>query len=73
MTDRSAPSYEALLTYLRDNYRMSAQIFISDFESAIHVAIKIVFPDCQHLGCWFHFAQASEQLKTLFLLKTIFY
>lgn len=32
--------------------------FISDFELALINAIKLVFPNVQHIGCFFHFSQA---------------
>lgn len=31
---------------------------ITDFEKAVFVAIKKVYPGCTHLGCNFHWAQA---------------
>ena len=39
---------------------MSPQLFISDFERAIHNALGAVFPLSQHVGCWFHFGQVDE-------------
>lgn len=42
------------------------QRIITDFERAVFVAVKQVFPNCIHLGCNFHWTQAvMKKVKDL--------
>lgn len=59
MADKEANSYKLLFTYLKDDFNLSTDCFLSDFEKAIRSALQSVFPDTKHVGCWFHFGQVG--------------
>lgn len=52
-------TYERLLNCLIDisDVHLEPEVFISDFEESFINAIKKVFPNVSHHGCYFHFSQ----------------
>ncbi|KAF0750361.1 Uncharacterized protein FWK35_00025138 [Aphis craccivora] len=54
--------YEALLLYIRNELPLvyNNVILMTDFELGLINAVKIVFPESQHQGCYFHFCQVNQ-------------
>lgn len=65
MTDKALPSYQTLLDYQKINFNVSSRRFMSDYEQAIHSAVQAVFPEAVHLGCWFHYGQVSQFIRSV--------
>jgi hypothetical protein len=84
LEDKSAPSYTAVLQFLKDRCpRLNPHTCITDFEKAELSSFGQVFPNATLCGCLFHFCQAQERRFKMFpslsddellstLLRTIF-
>ena len=44
--------------HLNLTFLINPKLVLLDFEKAAISAVKEVFPDCQVIGCYFHFIQA---------------
>jgi len=70
---RTENVYIGLWQYVRNN--LPEDIFdwqnvniVSDFETAMRNTIRIVIPECQLIGCWFHFCQVINKFRALMFL-----
>ncbi|KAJ8681344.1 hypothetical protein QAD02_017131 [Eretmocerus hayati] len=60
MSSKTAHAYEACLTAVRDEIwpNLKPEEVIADFEEAMEIAWKKVYPGVKLTGCYFHFTQA---------------
>lgn len=61
MSHRSAPLYELIFKYLRDDIKISPTDIMCDFERAMKKAANSVWQNCQINGCLFHYRQALSR------------
>lgn len=62
MTRRTKIAYVGGLKFAHENLiELNGCGIIIDFESAMRAALKIVVPNLQVYGCWFHFVQALRR------------
>lgn len=59
LTGKTQEIYVELLSYIRNVLPLtySQLIIITDYELGLMKAIKIVFPESIHQGCYFHYCQ----------------
>ncbi|KAF0720933.1 RING-type domain-containing protein, partial [Aphis craccivora] len=74
---RTENVYIGLWQYVRNN--LPEDIFdwqnvsiVSDFETAMRNAIQRVIPECQLIGCWFHFCQSILRFVHTHGMVTLF-
>ncbi|XP_039296716.1 uncharacterized protein LOC111057354 [Nilaparvata lugens] len=59
MKRRTEDSYRRVLSHMRENFlNWNFMTITTDFEVGQVNAIRAVFPEARHIGCWFHFCQA---------------
>ncbi|XP_043469646.1 uncharacterized protein LOC122503237 [Leptopilina heterotoma] len=64
MTKRTAALYTAVLRKLQmlcPNLKYGLKHVMVDFEDAIKLSIKRLFPNCKVHGCWFHSKKAIKK------------
>ncbi|XP_044575625.1 uncharacterized protein LOC123259326 [Cotesia glomerata] len=74
MTKKSTIAYKTALSYFKTELatHITPQTIMTDFEAALDNAIKSVFPEAVHTGCFFHFCQAiTRRLKKLGLIRLV--
>ena len=60
MTSKKAQLYTALLRAFKEEYpNVKPKIIQCDFEAALCLAAKLVYPEARVVGCWLHYASAS--------------
>ncbi|CAF4832204.1 unnamed protein product [Rotaria socialis] len=71
LPDRKKPTYKFLFQELKNlatemNLCFNPVTIMSDFETGLAEAIHSEFPNCNHVGCFFHFTQAVyRHIQTL--------
>ncbi|KAJ8665907.1 hypothetical protein QAD02_007569 [Eretmocerus hayati] len=62
MSSKTAHAYETCLTAVRDEIwpNLKPEEVIADFEEAMVIAWKKVYPDVKLTGCYFHFTQVKS-------------
>nr|XP_018908557.1 PREDICTED: uncharacterized protein LOC109038075 [Bemisia tabaci] len=66
MRGRKKQAYANVFESLKREFPcFEPSVFVSDFERAMHSAIKFSFPSAKHFGCFFHFAQADLEILPL--------
>lgn len=59
LTSKTAPLYTAVLQRFKEEYpQVNPKLIQSDYEAALNLAAKIVYPKASVRGCWLHFASA---------------
>ena len=59
-------TYQKMFEILKNKYFFEPIIFTCDFNKAQNKAIKIIYPNCYIINCFFHFAKANmKKLKKL--------
>lgn len=62
MDKKTKQAYIHLLQYINENiYKMEPNSFMTDYETSLQNALKVVFPNAQCYGCWFHYCQAIRR------------
>lgn len=61
MTHRNAQLYKEIFSFLRDELSLTPTKVMSDYERAIRLAVKDVWPRSSISGCNFHFCQALRR------------
>ena len=59
MTRRTRLAYVAIFNYLKREHGFTPAIMISDFESGLMAAARLVFDQVKLSGCYFHYCQVS--------------
>ena len=60
--------FEVIKNIFNQNGGRKLKTVLTDFETVLQNALKLVFQDVEVKGCWFHFNQ--EIMRTLFNLGT---
>ncbi|XP_034935376.1 uncharacterized protein [Chelonus insularis] len=74
MERKTILAYTKILQHLQTVLapQLKPKIIISDFEVALAVSIKKIYPEADHTGCFFHYSQALiHKLKEMKLLTFI--
>ncbi|XP_008551962.1 uncharacterized protein LOC103574323 [Microplitis demolitor] len=74
MCKKSAAAYIKGLEFFKTNVapHIAPNIVMTDFESSLKIAIREIYPEAVHSGCFFHFCQALiKKLKKLGILGLI--
>lgn len=59
MTRKTEAAYTHLFQKIDDMlFKLEPTSVMSDYERAMRNALRTVYPNCQIIGCWFHFCQA---------------
>ena len=63
LPDKTSTTYYVMIGRIRDAVAkqkliLNPEVIISDFESGLLEAVRLQFPNAQHLGCHFHYGQA---------------
>ncbi|XP_039299893.1 uncharacterized protein LOC120355509 [Nilaparvata lugens] len=59
MKRKTEDSYRRVLSHMRENFlNWNFTTITTDYEVGLVNAIRAVFPEARHIGCWFHFCQA---------------
>lgn len=62
MTKRTMAAYVALFNYIEENICKLAPVsFMSDYETPLRNAIRMVYPNSSLRGCYFHLTQALRK------------
>jgi hypothetical protein len=62
MTSKNSDLYIGVLRRIQADYiQIEPRIVMADFEAAISVAVRLVFPDAIEKGCEFHFGNALSR------------
>lgn len=62
MTRRTTVAYVDVLKYIEDKIcKLNPISFMSDFESGLRRALRLVYPVVKTHGCWFHLKQAVQR------------
>ena len=62
MNKKSEEAYISLFKYLDENiFKLNAATFMTDYETAMRNALKLIYPNSKLYGCWFHFCQAVRR------------
>ncbi|XP_074106426.1 uncharacterized protein LOC141532127 isoform X2 [Cotesia typhae] len=72
MTAKSTLAYTAGLTYFKEELapHIQPEVIMTDFESSLENAIRSVYPQAKHVGCFFHYCQAlMKKFKKFNLLQ----
>lgn len=73
MTRRTSAAYIAVLREVRDHLGLTPGNVMSDYEAPLQSAIRVIFPDAQMRGCWFHFTQVCMiYIDTLCWYKLVY-
>lgn len=61
MCKKSAAAYIKGLEFFKTNVapHIAPNIVMTDFESSLKIAIREIYPEAVHSGCFFHFCQVS--------------
>lgn len=76
MTHKSAECYTDLFKYIENHvFQLQPAQVMTDWESALRLAINNVYPSTDIKGCWFHYCsairrKAEKVVKDFHLLKT---
>lgn len=63
MKGRRTENYIAVLTKVKHIANLQPTLAICDFERAEQNAIKMVFPDVDVMGCFFHYSQVMQNKR----------
>lgn len=58
LPNKTEYTYTRLFTFLRDQMHIQISKYKSDFETAQINACKLIYPDCDISGCYFHYNRA---------------
>lgn len=62
MSSKSEITYMLIFKYLKKHvFSLECHSFTVDYETALQNALRKVFPGCDIVSCWFHFAQAVKK------------
>lgn len=62
MTRKTQESYCSVFQYIEDNVcHLRPDSFMSDYETGMRNALRIVYPNIPVDGCWFHYCQAIKK------------
>lgn len=63
MENKLAGSYDNLFNHLKQQFpELDPPVITSDFELSMRKSIRQIFPDAKLLGCYFHYAQVSNNI-----------
>lgn len=60
MTGRKTEDYIQVLRKVANILNMQPNTIISDFEKAEQNALKIIFPQAEVIGCFFHYSKVIK-------------
>lgn len=61
MTRKTQAAYIHLLKKIDETWKLKPVSVTTDFEKALRNALKMIYPNVQLIGCWFHYAQALRR------------
>ncbi|XP_065205735.1 uncharacterized protein LOC135835422 [Planococcus citri] len=62
LQDKNAATYRWMFEELQKvNPDWNPQMIMTDFETGAIAAIRHVFPQARHIGCWFHYSKAIQK------------
>lgn len=64
MQKKSAAAYQTGLQFFKTQVasHIVPDNVMTDFESGLKAAIRIIYPEAHHNGCFFHFCQVSSSI-----------
>ncbi|CAD6204225.1 GSCOCG00012678001-RA-CDS [Cotesia congregata] len=74
MTRKTTAAYRTALSHFKNQLapHINPETIMTDFEIAEDIAIKDVFPEAIHIGCFFHYCQAlTKRLEKLGLMELV--
>ena len=62
MSNKSENIYTHLFEYIdKEIFSFKCASFMTDYETAMKNALKVIYPEIELRSCWFHFAQAVKK------------
>lgn len=65
MTNKSQALYKAAFNFINKNiFKLCPTSFATDFERAMRIALKLIYPDAILSTCWFHYTQSVRRFAS---------